>query len=224
MQAALGRTGNGQSVVPYIVGFDDKELEQAVNHHYGCDWRSLTRTFYFAAAQCNLGRRSRLTKRYDVDIWGSVWRTDRGAMHLEVPAMSEPSFKDYKLPTLEQILDPYGKLDMVKLANQEIAANPDLFSMTNIGLGLFEATWFIRGFENALTDIAAEPGFYEEFVGRLTELYMGVVKFFADVKCDAVFFADDWGGQQGVIMGPDNWRRFFKPAWKQLYGEVHKQG
>jgi uroporphyrinogen decarboxylase len=218
MRDTLNRTASSECIVPYVVSFDDKELEDAVNRYYGRPWQELTRTFYFAAARCNLGRRSRLTARYDVDIWGTVWRTDRGALHLEVPAMSEPSFKDYKLPTLEQILDPYVKLDMVKLANEEIAANPDLFSKVAIGLGLFEATWFIRGFENALTDIAAEPEFYEEFVGQLTDLYLGVVRYFADVKCDAVFFADDWGGQQGVIMGPDNWR------WKQLYDEIHKQG
>jgi uroporphyrinogen decarboxylase len=224
MRDTLGRVGNDQGVVPYIVSFDDKSIEEAVNRHYGCDFQSLTRKFYFAAMRCNLGRRSKVTERYDVDIWGSLWRTDRGAMHLEVPAMPEPSFKDYKLPTLDEILAPYEKMQAVKLANEEIAAHPNLFSMVNIGLGLFEATWFIRGFENTMADIAEEDGFYEEFIGRLTEIYHGVVKYFAAVNCDAVFFADDWGGQQGVLMGPEKWRKYLKPAWKRLYGEVRKQG
>jgi uroporphyrinogen decarboxylase len=27
-----------------------------------------------------------------------------------------------------------------------------------------------------------------------------------------------------VILGPDRWRRFIKPAWARIYEEVHRQG
>ena len=37
-------------------------------------------------------------------------------------------------------------------------------------------------------------------------------------------FGDDWGDQRGVILGPDRWRRFIKPRWRQIYDAVHAQG
>ena len=37
-------------------------------------------------------------------------------------------------------------------------------------------------------------------------------------------FGDDWGDQQGVIVGPERWRKFFKPKYAKIYETVHKKG
>lgn len=41
---------------------------------------------------------------------------------------------------------------------------------------------------------------------------------------DGVRFGDDWGQQQGLIMGPVLWRRYIKPRISRLYGLVRKAG
>ena len=82
----------------------------------------------------------------------------------------------------------------------------------------------MRGFENALMDAAAEPDFYAELLDRLTELYLAFADHVASFPVDAIFFGDDWGGQRGVLLGPDRWRKFIKPRWAKLYDAAHAAG
>jgi uroporphyrinogen decarboxylase len=35
---------------------------------------------------------------------------------------------------------------------------------------------------------------------------------------------DDWGGQRGVLIGPERWRRFYKPRYARIFEAVHAQG
>ena len=92
-----------------------------------------------------------------------------------------------------------------------------------MGWGIFEHTWRIRGYENALMDSIVEVDFYEELVGRLSEIYLNFVRYFSDVKVDAIMFGDDWGEQRGVVLGKERWKRIIKPAWSKVYDEVHRQ-
>jgi len=100
----------------------------------------------------------------------------------------------------------------------------DSFRLAWLGWGLFERSWTIRGFENALTDVVAEPDFYEELLDRLTELYSAFVAETVKLPVDAIMFGDDWGDQRGVIIGPARWRKLLKPRWARLYEQVHAAG
>ena len=44
------------------------------------------------------------------------------------------------------------------------------------------------------------------------------------MPADAIMFGDDWGYQQGVLLGPERWRTFIKPRWARIYEAVHAQG
>ena len=96
--------------------------------------------------------------------------------------------------------------------------------MAGLGWGLFEVSWNLRGFENVMMDTVAEPDFYEEMLERLTDLYLAFVEYTADLPVDAIMFGDDWGDQRGVIIGPERWRRFFKPRWAKIYQAAHDSG
>jgi uroporphyrinogen decarboxylase len=37
-------------------------------------------------------------------------------------------------------------------------------------------------------------------------------------------FADDWGYQRGVLLGPERWRRVLKPRLARFYARVHQAG
>ncbi len=41
---------------------------------------------------------------------------------------------------------------------------------------------------------------------------------------DAVYFGDDWGQQQGLIMGYPLWRQFIYPELKRMYAVVRDHG
>lgn len=109
-------------------------------------------------------------------------------------------------------------------ARQTCEKSRDSFIVAYFYWGLFERSWTLRGFENALMDAIAEPDFYEEMLDRLTEQYLAFVDYSIDLPIDGFLFGDDWGDQRGVILGPDRWRKFIKPRWAKIYQKVHDRG
>jgi len=61
-------------------------------------------------------------------------------------------------------------------------------------------------------------------IARLTEHQMGIVERLLELPVDGILFADDWGYQQGVLVGAERWRRLFKPGLARLYGRAHEAG
>jgi len=99
----------------------------------------------------------------------------------------------------KRFVDPI--LAALPQAQAALGRQPDTFTYVAMGWGLFEQTWRIRGFENALMDAVEDPGFYTELVGKIADVYVDMVRACAGHGADAFFFGDDWGDQRGVILG-----------------------
>ena len=223
---SMKHKSNPDNVVPYTVGFDSWVLEEKVNKHYGGNWRSKIQKFmhtpFYLSTTCEVPIEGKPS--HTRDIFGTEWRTDSSSWHIVTPALPEPSFKNFTFPTVGDFIAQSEKENRKKSAKEQNEQNPDLFKVINMGWGIFEQTWRIRGFEDTMCDIALEQDFYVELVEKIADLYVGMVEYCADVEADAFLFGDDWGSQNGVIMGPENWRKFIKPAWKRVYDKVHAQG
>ena len=208
------------SPVPYTLGFESGVAEQ-LDAHYGTrDWRERLVPYMTHCGGIPTMAKERVDEAHEVDRFGTLWRIDRRPFHLERPAMPEPSFEGYEFPGPEAFVNPTLKDDAAKA----LEAHPHGFSLVHIPWGLWETYWGIRGFENAMMDCVAEPDFFEELLDRLTELFLTHVAQCAAVAADAVMFGDDWGGQRGVLIGPERWRRYFKPRYARIYEAVHAQG
>ncbi|MCL1858500.1 MAG: hypothetical protein FWF92_04630 [Oscillospiraceae bacterium] len=223
---SMKHIGNPENIVPYTIGFDSFELEEKVNQYYGESWHKRIRQFIHSPMGVNTTREVPIEGKanYARDVFGSIWYTGKLPWHLETPVLPEPSFKNYTFPTIDDFVAPLEEVNLKKYAREQNEQRPDLFRVINMGWGIFEQTWRIRGFEETMCDIAAEEEFYGELVDRIADLYVQMVEYCADVEADAFLFGDDWGSQQGILMGPGKWRKFIKPAWKRVYDKVHGQG
>jgi len=167
-------------------------------------------------------QQQRVDEAHVRDAFGGLWRDDRRPWHLVEPALNTPSFEGYAWPAAEQLM---GDIQArVADARRACVAKADSLRIISIGWGLFEHSWRIRGFEEALTDAVIRPDFYGELLDRLADLFVAFVNVWADVPADAIMFGDDWGYQQGVILGPERWRTLIKPRWARVYEAVHAQG
>ena len=154
------------------------------------------------------------------DPFGSVWRMDLRPFHLEEPGLKEPSFAGYHFPEVEDFLfQGWREASLAEIEKQQ-----DCFLVVGFGFGLFERTWAIRGFENVLMDSLAEPAFYEGLVERVADLQLAIVGRLVTLPVDGIMFSDDWGDQRGVLLGPENWRRFLKPHLARMYDVVQQAG
>lgn len=208
--------------VPYTFAVEE-EVGKRMDEYYGSsDWNKKITKYMSHYLNCDTLQEVRINDTYARDGYGGLWRMDKTPWHLEQPPLSEPSFEGYKFPTASQFTDPIYKAKEEAIKNMK--ADTDSFHIIDMGWGIFEQSWRIRGFENALMDAISEPDFYQELLGRITEIYVAMVKVCADVPADAFLFGDDWGDQRGVLIGPERWRNLIKPCWKKVYDEVHKQG
>ena len=221
----IGSYESDKLIVPYTLGFDCPILQTKAHDYYG-GWREKTRQFMHSPFYVSTTREVPIEGKanYARDVFGSIWRMDQLPWHLETPVLPQPSFGGYKFPSLDAFIAPLEQINLKQQAKDANERNPDLFRIINMGWGIFEQTWRIRGFEDTMCDIAAEEQFYAELVDKITDLYVGMVEYCADVEADAFLFGDDWGSQNGIIIGPEKWRRFIKPAWKRVYDKVHEQG
>ena len=96
--------------------------------------------------------------------------------------------------------------------------------MAAYGFGLFERSWVLRGFENVLMDVVVNADFYEELLDKLLDHQMEILDRLLKLPVDGIWFFDDWGFQQGVLIGADRWRKLFKPRYELLYRRTHDSG
>jgi uroporphyrinogen decarboxylase len=208
--------------VPFSLGFEGDIAEQ-VDAYYGSRaWRDRLTPYIVSIGGIDTVQETRVDDAHVRDAFGSLWRDDRRPWHLADPALKEPSFDHFAFPDVDRFMPDVRALQADAL--QACATKAGSFRIVSIGWGLFEHSWRIRGFEDALVDAVTELDFYAELLDRLTALFLAFVQVWAGVPADAIMFGDDWGYQQGVILGPDRWRTFLKPRWARIYEAVHAQG
>jgi uroporphyrinogen decarboxylase len=207
------------ALTPYTLGFEG-DVAARLDAHYGsAAWRGLLDNAIRHAPGVNLVVDQAVQPLYR-DHFGSTWRTDRRPFHLEEAALKSPNLDDLTLPDLDALFTPAWRAQ----ALESIAAMQGHFSVIGFGFGLFERTWTLRGFNEALMDAAGDPGFYDELVERVSAHQLAILDRLVELPVDGIMFSDDWGYQQGVLLGPERWRRFLKPRLAQQYARVHRAG
>jgi len=92
---------------------------------------------------------------------------------------------------------------------------------------IFIQTWFLRGLDQVLFDLAERPEFVEAMVNKIMGFRIEHVKRILSVvkgKAEILQIADDYGMQEGLLMNPATWRRIFGPPLKTLCDLIHEAG
>jgi len=92
--------------------------------------------------------------------------------------------------------------------------------------GLLETGCWLRGMEDFLVDVVAEPEFAHEVLDRLCELETGLWDVFLDEVGDyiqMVEWGDDFGIQNGLMLSADTYRSVVKPYQRRVNDAIHKR-
>jgi len=150
------------------------------------------------------------------DEWGVLWEKNHDIDH---PIKGWGDLIDYEFP------------DPVKLGlfpEEEIAACRKEGERAVFGsawqLTTFERYRALRGFEHALTDPILYPDNCFELIRRIEAYNLRIVEKWIQLGCDIVGFADDWGTQRQMLMNPELWRTFYKPAYRSMCRLIHEGG
>ena len=213
----------GTEVTPYTIAVEG-ELDRKLTEYYKDEHWQQKKLRQFMCRYLNVDTQllRELDDVYSVDAFNALWRMDRKPWHLEKPPLSEPSLDGYDFPSPDVFTKQIH--ENKAWAIQQYSEDTEHYRVIDMGWGVFENTWRMRGFENMLMDTIADEDFYMEICEKITELYVAMLKACADIPADAYLFGDDWGDQRGIIIGPERWRKFIKPCWAKIYDEVHRQG
>lgn len=100
----------------------------------------------------------------------------------------------------------------------------DSFIIAALGFSLFERAWTLVGMENLLMAMVSEKSFVHRLLDKILEFNLKIIDNACYYDIDAMTFGDDWGQQNGLIMGPRLWREFIGPRVKEMYGLVKSKG
>ncbi|ONI47301.1 uroporphyrinogen decarboxylase [Candidatus Epulonipiscioides saccharophilum] len=143
--------------------------------------------------------------------------------------------KDIGLPDIYQIQDLgdhdyiFPKCDEARLRREceemtKDKVKDDRFIMYGFGFLMFERAWSIAGMEEVLCGMVAYPEETLDFFNKIGDYYAHLVDIALEYDFDGIYFGDDWGQQQGLIMGLKHWRTYIKPQMAKLYKRVKDKG
>jgi hypothetical protein len=153
------------------------------------------------------------------DEWGCTFENRQRGIIGEV---KEPLLKTWD--NLDRLRIPVERLSVdVERVNAFCRAS-DRFILAGTGPRPFEQMQFIRGTENVFLDLAEDRSEFTALLARLHEFYLAELDVWARTEVDGLFFQDDWGSQQSLLISPKTWRRLFKPLYRDYIALAHRYG
>ncbi|MHB1001740.1 MAG: uroporphyrinogen decarboxylase family protein [Armatimonadota bacterium] len=157
---------------------------------------------------------------YIKDYFGVVW--NRNGADKDIGVVDEYLIKD---PTLDGFHVPDTDIAQLRTNLQGfLDYSGDIFTTAGIGFSMFERAWTLRGMENLLMDMVAEPDFVHELLDTICDFNLSLMDVGLDFPFDGFYFGDDWGQQKGMIMGPGYWRTFIKPRMAKMFRKSKDAG
>jgi uroporphyrinogen decarboxylase len=119
-----------------------------------------------------------------------------------------------------QFPDAYAPGRFVTAARDIETYKNDYFIIGDVELTMFEMAWHMVGLEKFMLDMASHVAYIEPLLDKAMEFSIGIAKQLAGLGVDGLWFGDDFGAQNGMMISPKMWRTIFKPRFAEVFQEV----
>ncbi len=154
-----------------------------------------------------------------VDEWGCRFENRQAGIIGQVKDPVLTSWAD-----VDRIRVPAERLTVDTARVDGFCADADAFVLGKTWSRPFELIQFLRGPENLYMDLAERPAGLERLMAKVHAFYLEEMELWARTDVDALVFADDWGGQNGLLISPALWRELFKPLYRDYVEIAHRHG
>jgi uroporphyrinogen decarboxylase len=154
------------------------------------------------------------------DDWGSVWYVGEPGVIGEV---KEPALADWS--SLDKFQPPWHLIRERDLSHvNRSCEQSDQFVLSDVTARPFERLQFLRGTEDLFVDIGYGTAEFRKLLEMVHEFYLEDIRSWCMSNVDAVFFMDDWGTNERLLINPRIWREVFKPLYKEYCDIIHAAG
>lgn len=207
--------------VPFTLGIDGGIANKMDEYYGSADWRKKLVPYIAGVGGAPyIPFTDPIDEVHIHDAYGGIWRNDLNIPHHSQVALPKPNLDNFIMPEPARLLPP-ETIDKMRDACER---NKNSFTNIALGGGVWEICWHIRGFENALMDAALNPDFFMELAQLAGDHIIAYIDLVRDVPADGMMLGDDWGGQQGVLLGRELWCKFMKPQWERIIDAIHSAG
>jgi len=153
-----------------------------------------------------------------IDEWGCTLENLQDGIQGEV---KDPLIKDWQ-EDAAKVRFPRELLTIDTDAINRQYDESNLFILSSYQPNPFERLQFLRGTENLYMDLLDPPDAMLRFLKELHNFYCELVELWStQTRVDGIFFLDDWGAQQQMLIKPDLWRELFKPIYRDYIDIAH---
>lgn len=138
-------------------------------------------------------------------------------------------FREYPLANAESIedlrkfkmADPTDKsrFEGLRVKAKNFYENTDYALVGGSLASLYYIAWALRGYQNFMTDVAADETFANYLLDMITEWWLAFMDCYLKEIGDYIqimWTGDDWGSQYGPLIHPDEFRRNVVPRFKKI--------
>lgn len=154
------------------------------------------------------------------DLWGVGWdSTINDGFRIDVHPLADlDALPRYRVP------DPDDERFYIDITRVVLENGGRCAIFADLGFTLWERYYLLRGFEQAMEDLASNPALVEDLLDRILEVMIGISRHLLELGIDVGYTGDDFGSQRGLLFSPAMWRRLFKPRYEKLWGVFRSAG
>ena len=157
------------------------------------------------------------------DEWGVTWRTVEYQTRFGAGKYTEPfghPLSDDS--TLDAYLSPDpNRSELYVDAERTIRDfHSDYWIVGVTPTTIFECAWALRGYEQLMIDMDADPEKANRVMDFPFHYHMAVTQKLVRLGVDMIWLGDDVGGQTTMLMSPKMWRTYLKPRMAELIASL----
>ena len=153
-----------------------------------------------------------------IDEWNCTWVNMQAGL---VGEIKDPLIKDVE--DLSPLILPEELLTVDKVEVNDFCRNTDSFVLQGTCARPFERLQFLRKTENLYIDLAEGSDSLRKLIDEVHGFYLKEMEMWSETDVDALFFMDDWGAQQSLLISPAMWRELFKPLYREYIDLAHSK-
>jgi uroporphyrinogen decarboxylase len=88
---------------------------------------------------------------------------------------------------------------------------------------VYETAWYLTGLEKLLMDLILESPYVDPLLDRILAINLETGLQLIRKGVDMIWAGDDFGSQDGMMIDPATWRKYFKPRMKYLFEAFRKE-
>ncbi|MCK9479244.1 MAG: methyltransferase [Firmicutes bacterium] len=156
-----------------------------------------------------------------IDEWGCEFTNiQKGVIgEVKTPLILHDDWRDFEKAHIPKELLTFD-IDAVN----EFCKTTDKFVISDVLARPFERLQFIRGTENIYIDLLSPPKHMVAFIAKMHDFNCALIEKWAKTSVDGIFFMDDWGSQNSLLINPKMWLDIFAPLYKEYIEIAHKYG